>query len=201
MEYEDKSKKRSSDRFCALPSAKYLMQGARGYIQLIEKRFIAGPAAAYPFADINAGENSLIEASKRRYWFLPFRLLRRCRGEALPLMKGPTMDLFPNLRPADSVIANIDSEEEALNLISRVHRSSSRSVSGECLSSSAIAPGGAPSISGHHVSDEANKIQNEVIRSDAVLDIQEEVEDYVDDDSVYESDDGNDSITEDDSLL
>jgi hypothetical protein len=198
MSYESKRKK--IDRACALPSVKFVMdKKSRALIQLVEMPFVVGPAAAYPFADDKAGESSLTEASSRRYWFMPLRMLRRCRSEVLPFIKGATMDMYPNLRPNMSGISIYD-KEEALKFITQ----RADSNFGSAYSSAATYGAGAAAkpnngeIGGRDSALFGISSDDAPVRRDAVLDVQEKVPDHFDDDSEFESDDDADSVGSDD---
>jgi hypothetical protein len=92
--------------------------GQMPYIQLVEMSSIVGPSAAYSFVeDQGKIERSIGEAQQRRYWYLPFRLLRRCRSDALPFIQDRGLDLFSGRPDLSSVV--IKDEAAALQLISR----------------------------------------------------------------------------------
>jgi hypothetical protein len=181
-------------------SVKFVMdKKSRALIQLVEMPFVVGPAAAYPFADDKAGESSLTEASSRRYWFMPLRMLRRCRSEVLPFIKGATMDMYPNLRPNMSGISIYD-KEEALKFITQ----RADSNFGSAYSSAATYGAGAAAkpnngeIGGRDSALFGISSDDAPVRRDAVLDVQEKVPDHFDDDSEFESDDDADSVGSDD---
>ena len=198
MEYDGKRKK--NERICALTSAKYVTTGGKlsqAYMQIVELPFITGPAAAYPFVEgRDAGEESLLEATRQHFWFLPYRLIRRCRSEALPFMKGPSMDLYPNLRPDLSQV-RIFKKEEALALISRRDdRSTEKRFRSSCTSSyggaaGAYLPGNQGAGRGLELLGMRDG-EDGSVRKDARLQVEEKIQDYFDDgidDGDYETDD------------
>lgn len=102
------SEKTTAQRQCILPLVQYEFYTAGSQKQMnlaiVEFQAISAPAAAYPVVEseltYTQGEHLITDAPTSRFWFMPLRLLRRCRSEFRcgSRGKGTCLDLYGHMR-------------------------------------------------------------------------------------------------------